>query len=86
MAKNPDYTTLRYSVKNKIKSLFLLSSIRNTCFSWERSCPGMKDRLTEFADNTLATGWLELVQAGTGFSVEHRVPGSQVTTGWPQKN
>ena len=46
----------------------------------------MKDRLTEFADNTLATGWLELVQAGTGFSVEHRVPGSQVTTGWPQKN
>ena len=45
----------------------------------------MKDRLTEFADNTLATGWLELVQAGTGFSVEHRVPGSQVTTEWPQK-
>ena len=36
----------------------------------------MKDKLPEFADNTLASGWLELVSAGTGFSVDHRVPGS----------
>ena len=36
----------------------------------------MKDKLPEFADNTHASGWLELVSAGAGFSVDHRVPGS----------
>ena len=36
----------------------------------------MKDKLPEFADNTLASGWLGLVSASTGFSVEQRVPGS----------
>ena len=45
-------------------------------YSWERTCSGMKDKLTEFADNTLAEGWLGLVSAGTGFSVAQRVPGS----------
>ena len=39
----------------------------------------MKDKLTEFADNSLAEGWLGLVSAGSGFSVEQRVPGSQYT-------
>ena len=36
----------------------------------------MKDKMPEFADNTLASGWLELISAGPGFNVDHRVPGT----------
>ena len=36
----------------------------------------MKEKLPEFADNTHSSGWLEMVSAGTGFDVDHPVPGS----------
>ena len=46
-------------------------------FSWRRDCPDLKSKLTEFADNSLIPGWLELKSGLSGFSVEQRVAGTQ---------
>ena len=37
----------------------------------------MKEKLDQFADSSLVAGWLELQSALTGYSVDHRVAGSQ---------
>ena len=55
-----------------------MTKIINTMtIRWSRGCEAeMQDKLTQFADSSQRSGWLELVSAGPGFSYDLRVAGT----------
>ena len=49
------------------------------CFRWSRSCPELKDKLSQFAVKTEGLdGSLEIKSAKQGFSMDHRIPGTSM--------
>ena len=46
-------------------------------FSWERTCELLQDKLSQFANNSLATGYLELSGLGSESKREYRIAGTE---------
>jgi hypothetical protein len=65
---DPEYRCLTPHADNTIYYLF-----RN----WGRSCPYLEEKISSLANNTLATGSLDLEGPETGFSSSYRIAGSQ---------
>ena len=46
-------------------------------FSWDRTCELLQDRLPQFANNTLASGYLYLAAAGSESNTNYRIAGTE---------
>ena len=46
-------------------------------FSWERTCELLQDKLSQFANNSLATGYLEVSGLGSESKREYRIAGTE---------
>ena len=70
--KPASYCLADWTRKQGYTSLRLYSLSR----SWDRGCPELKERISEYADTSQVSGWLGLVGAQSGFFTSHRIPGT----------
>ena len=46
--------------------------------NWDRACPELEDEIYSLSNNTLATGYMDIQTAPTGFDKAYRIPGAQM--------
>jgi hypothetical protein len=67
-----------YNPEGKCISTDASNTIYYLYRNWGRSCSDMETKIHSLANNTLATGWLELENAAAGFSKNYKIPGTKM--------
>ena len=75
-----DPTDSKYRHNNNVQRYCTVSSSSNSIYwlfrNWNRACPELSEKIYSLSNNTLATGFMELVGAPSPFKKNYRVAGT----------